>query len=55
MWPFPVSAPRGVTKGFQTYLVIDSFSQPLLAAQVALSRLHADVSQQELDLLKLAA
>ena len=46
---------RGVSEGFQADLVVDDFSQPLLAAQVTLRRLHADVPQQELDLLKFAA
>ncbi len=43
------------SQGLQTDLVINRFSQSLLAAQVTLSRLHADVPEQELDLLQLAA
>ena len=36
-------------------MVIHRFSESLLATQVALSCLHADVPKQKLDLLKLAA
>jgi hypothetical protein len=51
----PALAARGVTKGFQANLVVDRFSQPLLAAQVELGRLRADAPKQELTLLQHAA
>jgi hypothetical protein len=38
---------------FQTDFVVDCISQSLLAAQVSLCRLHAHMTEQELDLLKL--
>ena len=44
-----------ISNVFQTDLVVDRFSQPLLAAQIALRRLHADMPKQKLDLLQLAA
>ena len=51
----PPSAAGTIHEGFQADLVIDRFPQPLLAAQVALRCLHADMPEQELDLLKFAA
>jgi hypothetical protein len=50
----PVLVARGVTDRFQADLVVDGFSQPLVAAQVTLSRWYADVPWQELNLFKLA-
>lgn len=44
-WLFLGSGARIISEGFQTDLVIDCFSQALLAAQVALSGLNANVSQ----------
>jgi hypothetical protein len=35
--------------------IVDGVSEPLLASQVSLRRLNADVPQQELNLLQLAA
>ena len=43
------------SKGFETDSVIDRFPQLLLAAKVTLRRLDADMPQQELNLLQLAA
>ena len=40
---------------FQTDVIIDCTLEPLLATQVSFGRLYRDVSQQELDLFKLAA
>jgi hypothetical protein len=36
-------------------VIVDGVSEPLLAAQVSLRSLDADVTEQELDLLKLTA
>jgi hypothetical protein len=49
------SAAPTVSNVFQTNLVVDRFPQPLLATQVTLSRLYADMSEQKLDLFQFAA
>ena len=41
--------------GFQPDTIIDGIPQTLFAAEIALSRLNANVSKQELDLLQFAA
>jgi len=53
--PSDLNGSRADRYSFEADLVIDRFSQPLLAAEVTLGRLHADVTQQELDLLQLTA
>lgn len=37
---------------FQTHAIIDGIPKPLFAAQISLGRLDADMSEQELNLLK---
>jgi hypothetical protein len=37
---------------FEADVVVDGVKQPLRAADIALSRLHADVSQQKLNLIE---
>jgi hypothetical protein len=44
-----------VSEWFQANLVIDCVPQPLFAAQITFCRLYADMSEQELDLFKLAS
>jgi hypothetical protein len=40
---------------FQTNPIVDRFSQPLLATQILLRGLYADMAKQELDLFQLSA
>lgn len=40
---------------FEADLVVDGISEPLLAAEVSLRRLDADMTEQKLDLLKFPA
>ena len=41
--------------GFDTESVVYSYSQTLLAANIAFGGLHRDMSEEKLDLLKLAS
>ena len=57
MWRF-----RKVRRGrhgsalrFEPDLVVDGMSQPLLTSEVPLRRFHRNVTEKELDLLKLSA
>lgn len=46
---------NGSALRFEPDLIIDRISQPLLTPEVALRRFHRNVTEKELDLLKLSA
>ena len=46
---------RGSALRFEPDLIIDRMSQPLLTPEVPLRRFHRNVTEKELDLLKLSA